>query len=255
MAKTFFFIVSSENSKPRMKRKAPPTVIKPKGAVKKPFLKRQGALTGTALTSAAGMSGLTEKKVYDLSSTTADVNSTGSFKLLCIPTTGSDFNNRVGRKIRIHSFYIRGYMANQNALTAAASTDAAQQGRMIIFVDLQPNGATPAVTDLLVSASPVSHLNLNNRDRFRILADETFVFDPYINVTTATQAQSSTVNQIHDVKRYQRTNIETIFNATNGGTIADITSGALFLLTIGSTVAGNNDGILQFTSRVRYSDV
>ena len=126
---------------------------------------------------------------------------------------------------------------------------------MIIFIDLQPNGAAPAVTDLLNEALPSSQLNPNNRDRFLIVKDKTFYFDPVINQTTASQAQAAFNRTGYDIKVYKKCNLETIFNGTNGGSIADITSGAIYMMWIGSTAAGANTDVNAIVStRCRYID-
>lgn len=196
-----------------------------------------------------------ELKVQDIDTATYQVNTTGSFTLLAIPVLGSDFNARVGRKIILKSFYIKGRVQSEVSTSLAITTVTPQHYRMIVFVDYQPNGAAPAVTDLLVSATPASHLNLNNRDRFKVLADKEWVVDPWLASNTATQSYASTVNQVKFVKKFKRINEECIFNGTNGGSIADITSGALFMFWIGSNAAGTNtDGNAIVATRVRYAD-
>lgn len=196
-----------------------------------------------------------ERKVNDLTTATYQVNTTGSFTLLANPTLGSDFNNRIGRKVILKSVYIRGRVLTETASAGVEAVVSAQQGRMIIFIDMQPNGAAPAVTDLLVEATPSSQLNLNNRDRFRIVSDSQYVFDPYyFNSSTATQTYSSTANQIKNVKKYKKLNLEMIFNGVNGGTIADITSGALYMFWIGSKAASATDINAILSTRVRYMD-
>lgn len=196
-----------------------------------------------------------ERKVNDLTTATYQCNTTGSFTLLANPTLGSDFNNRIGRKVLLKSVYVRGRVVTE---TASAGTEAfvpAQQTRMILFIDMQPNGAAPAVTDLLVEALPSSQLNLNNRDRFKILTDRTYCFDPYyVDSSTATETFASAPNQIYNVKKYKKLNLEMIFNATNGGTIADINSGALYMFWIGSRASGATDANAIVSTRVRYAD-
>lgn len=197
-----------------------------------------------------------ELKVADIPVATYQVNTTGSFTLLAKPQIGSDFDARIGRKIMLNSFYIRGYVGSEASVTSVpVAAFTAQQGRMIIFADMQPNGATPVVGDLLNTASPASHLNLNNRDRFKIICDKTFVVDPYIYSTTATQAVASTSRQIFQIKKFKKIALEMVFNGTNGGTIADITSGALYMFWIGSNGAGTaTDMNAVLGTRVRYSD-
>lgn len=185
-----------------------------------------------------GLRSTGEKKVIDTSVNTYQVNTTGSFTLLNGCVQGSDYDDRIGRKIVMRSVFIRGMVASEqsiNMATVGAGGSTSQCARMIVFLDNQPNGAAPAVTDLLNSASPFSQLNLNNRDRFRVLADETFAFGPMkIFGTTAGFAD----NQSELVERFIRLRHETIYNAGNAGTIGDINSGALYMFWIGDQIAG-----------------
>lgn len=194
-----------------------------------------------------------EKKFFDINTATYQANTTGSFTLLFIPVLGTDFNARIGRKTRAVSLYIRGRVSLEDAISLGAGNIAGQMIRMIIFVDLQPNGAAPAVTDLLNEALPSSQLNANNRDRFLVLKDKQYTFDPILMNTTTPFAAFNTTS--YPVKCYKKINVETIFNATNGGTIADITSGAIYMFWIGSSAAGvNTDANAIVSTRVRYLD-
>lgn len=195
-----------------------------------------------------------ERKYADKDQFTQDVNTGGAFNLLCIPELGSDFDDRIGRKILIKSVYIRGRVMLEAATQSAPVASLAQQARCIIFVDNQPNGAAPAVTDLLKQSFPTSQLNANNRDRFRIIKDKTYTFDPLLISTTAGQSIATNGRTIYDIKMYKKVNIETIFNGTNGGTIGDINTGALYMFWIGSAAAGATDCNTTLTSRVRFDD-
>lgn len=197
-----------------------------------------------------------ERKVNDLTTNTYQVNTTGSIVLIANPILGSDFNNRIGRKITLKSVYIRGYIAQEGADGAGFAIAAPTQlGRMILVADLQPNGAVPAITDILVEATSCSQLNLNNRDRFKIYCDKTYVVDPYMTSAIATQSYAQASNTIKMVKKYKKLNLEMIYNATNAGTVADINSGALYMVWIGSVAAGaNTDMRARVSTRVRYID-
>lgn len=194
-----------------------------------------------------------ERKVADIAANAATVavSTTGSFTLMAVPTVGADYNQRVGRKILLKSFYIRGRVIQDLAqgVDPGAGVVQPQMARMIIFADLQPNGATPAVTDLLVTPDVCSHLNLNNRDRFRIYTDKEYVFDPYMFGTNFASAS----RQIHAVKKFKKINLEMVFS-TSTGAIADITSGALYMFWLGSNIAGNEDLACIYSTRVRYED-
>ena len=198
-----------------------------------------------------------ELKVQDLAPATYQVNTTASITLLAVPIVGADYNARVGRKIILKSLYIRGrlQLEQSGVNPAGGAVSLAQQARLMIVYDLQPNGTAPAITDILVTAEPASHLNLNNRDRFRILCDKEFVFDPMFSQNTATQAFALMNRTIYNVKLYKKLRHEMIFNAVNGGTVADIASGALYMVWIGSVAAGTNVDTNAFVStRVRYAD-
>ena len=199
-----------------------------------------------------------EKKVSDLAVATYQANTTGAFTLLHVPTLGTDYTNRIGRKTLAKSIYIRGRVTTEVAAAAGGTTKSVegQLVRLIVFVDLQPNANNPAiaVTDILNTADPASQLNLNNRDRFRILKDKQWCFDPYI-VSTATNFYASASRQVYPVKIFKKCMVESVFNGTNGGSIADLNSGAIYMLTIGSAAAGTNtDANLIVSTRVRYVD-
>lgn len=198
-----------------------------------------------------------EKKFFDVDQTYA-FNTTGTVKLLAVPVLGTDYTNRVGRKIVLKSVYIRGLATVEGAfnLPAPPMTSLAQLGRLILLVDSQPNGSAPAILDILTAASAISHLNPNNRDRFRILWDKQYAFGPIKVDNTATQSYAWAQGQaVYPIKYYKKLNIETIFNAGVAGTIADINSGALYLVAIGTTAAGTNtDADAVVSCRVRFDD-
>lgn len=196
-----------------------------------------------------------EKKVNDINTATYQVNTTGVFTLLANPILGSDMNNRIGRKIILKSFYIRGRVLTEASTNITTTQQvSSQMARFIVFADLQPNGAAPAVTDLLVEALPSSQLNLNNRDRFVVYCDKHYVFDPFRQTFAANDSFGGQTNQVKLVKKFKRIRLESIYNATNGGTIADINSGALYMFWIGSIAAGTSDINAIVSTRVRYMD-
>lgn len=175
--------------------------------------------------------------------------------LMAVPQQGTGFDQRVGRKVTLKSFYIRGTVATVSA-TGAPSLNSVgvSHARMIIFCDYQPNGLLPAITDLLKQQNSLSMLNLNTRDRFKILCDKEFVLDPYLYDSNDPSFASAS-NQIKYFKKYKRINIETIFNDTNGGSIADITTGALYMGFLSTGIAVDDTAInWNVSTRVRYSD-
>ena len=66
-----------------------------------------------------------EKKFYDIATAQYGVNTNGSITLLCYPVLGSDYNQRIGRKIIMKSIYIRGLCgaeASQTTITTPVNS-------------------------------------------------------------------------------------------------------------------------------------
>lgn len=194
-----------------------------------------------------------ELKVKDTPTATYNVNTTtASIVALCVPTLGSDMTQRIGRKIIIKKIQVQGFIRSGGAEALTTGNLPASYNRFILLWDTQPNGALPALSDILAENHPASPLNLNNRDRFVVLRDKRFVIDPFLFNTTTLGAAS---NQIKPVKLFVSCQKEVIFNAENGGTIADIASGALLAVWTGNQ-ASSTPQPAQFVGsyRVRYSD-
>lgn len=197
-----------------------------------------------------------EKKTID-GTGTIQVNTTGSFTLLNGCIQGTDYTQRIGRKLVNNSLYIRGYTVTEatNASSPVVVSVGAQMVRMIIFADMQPNGMVPVVGDLLNQATPQSQLNLTNRDRFKIYCDKQWCFDPFMLSATAGASYASGSRQIYPIKKYKKLNMETVFNSGNAGTIGDIASGALYMFWIGNLGAGSGiDANAVVSTRVRFLD-
>ena len=198
-----------------------------------------------------------ERKAIDVGVATYNIHTTGSFTLLNGSVQGTDFNNRIGRKIICKSVFIRGWVGAEvatAALAAGSNESLVQQWRMIIFIDMQPNASAPSVTDLLVSADPTSQLNLNNRDRFMVVKDKTFMGQNFGKAFTAATGIMGSDNSARNVKVFKSLNLETIYNSGNAGTIADINSGALYMFWIGTRASGTTDGNAILSTRVRFID-
>jgi len=115
--------------------------------------------------------------------------------------------------------------------------------RFIVYYDKQCNGAAPAMTDLLLANSLYSPKSLANVRRFKILYDQ-------LGQVELTGNDGSMVTY----ERYRRMNLRTEFNTGVAGTIADITTGSLYLVIMGSNAAGGNAFATAGSARVRYTD-
>lgn len=178
--------------------------------------------------------------------------------------TGTDYNNRIGRKILIKSLLIRG-VAKFNS-TDVATPNQTRIGRIIIFIDKQPNGSDPAITSLLDYAGVSSNysylgvmapLNLNNRDRFVVLRDKFLKFNmgslqAATGTTTGTISNDMYVNWKVYIKKLS---IDVTYSNTNTvASIADISTNSMFIAFLSQDTAGSEKLSTEMYYRIRYYD-
>lgn len=155
---------------------------------------------------------------------------------------GSDFTQRIGRKVTWSNFTLR-WQVRVNPATPTPSNL-----RCMVVYDRQPNGALATFGDILnVSGSTVidetSLQNLNNRDRFWTLMDKV--------VSVSPQGP-----EIQFRKKFKRLFTDTQYKGT-GATIADISSGAFYLLFIPDGISGQASGVapqVNYSMRMKFVD-
>lgn len=215
-----------------MKRKAAPTAPKPKA--KRPKLNRQPTLLFQKNTLGLG----TEKKNIDqtatLATTAAAVNWTLS-AVLNATGQGTADNNRVGRKVTNKSWQMI-----WSAFLAPTTTQGCNI-RICIIYDKQSNGANPGILDIFENDSFYSHKKLGNADRFTTICD--FITDPL----------SPANNFCVSGKAYRKMGLDTVYQSA-GGAIANIGSGALFLLVSQNGQAAVAAPSVLYNSRTRFID-
>lgn len=203
-----------------------------------------------------------EKKSVDLPYATYTLNTTEQITPINLIRTGSTFCNRIGRKIEMKSVRVSGQLD-----VLRASTDV-EYLRILIVYDRQPNGALPAIADILQdtdqattnTTNALSHANVNNVDRFQLLRDHQ-ISPPVISAYTA--AGNFTVQQNIDPlcptfkfdSFVKLKGLTTQYKADSApAVIGDIASGALYLVTYGSVAAASNSYSLTATVRLRFED-
>lgn len=186
-----------------------------------------------------------EFKSIDLSSSADTIDTTGSVTLLNGCARGNDINQREGREITMKSIQIRG------AVSANAQATNDQWARVMIVYDRQTNGTAPAVTDVISSSGICGMRNLENRKRFKILMDRTYVINA--NYTGAATIYSA-CNNHHFLEYYRKLDHPVVFNSGSAGAVSDISTGSLYMIRIGSVTAGTAAAAITFCSRVRYQD-
>lgn len=147
---------------------------------------------------------------------------------------GAAINQRIGRQITLRSIQLH------LIVKADADQTAMVTCRYLIVYDRQCNGALAAGTDVLVAATVNSPKNLDNRERFTIIRDQTFGL-----LKDTEKAQ-------YTDEYYRKLYHPVTYNAGVAGTYADINTGTLLFLAV-STVATEMPVATGFL-RVRYTD-
>jgi len=184
-----------------------------------------------------------ELKSIDVQVAAGNMTTTATVVLLNGCVTGADINNRIGRKMTMKSLMLR---LNFSPVATTDSPIGCTARAMVIY-DAQSNASTITGAQVLRSDSFLEPNNLENRDRFTVLMDK-FITLPAANYTASETVGGSPTPRL--VKKYLRINKDSVFNTTNGGTFADITSGGLWFLII----ASNTTQQVQMNSRLRFVD-
>lgn len=161
---------------------------------------------------------------------------TGTVTLLNGMVPGVDPNQRVGRRTIMRNLYLR------LTLVTAATTTLSGLYRFLVVYDKQPNAAALTAALVLEQNELEGQHNLGNSRRFKILVDKTKLI-----------ASTGTPQSIlFEVKKKMNLPIE--FNAGIAGTIADITTGSLYLIVFATGTHGVAIPDADMVSRVMFSD-
>lgn len=187
-----------------------------------------------------------EAKYVDIAATNYPLNTTGSITHLDIVPTGTTVNSRDGRKFKDTAVQFRGHCF-------ADSTTTATSGAMYLVWDHQPNKALASITDVLDSANSNSFSKRENSQRFKIIKKWRWAFSG--NTTTAGQQTSNTLIDIDDYVKLPDYCVAECTTADTTGAIGNRVTGALLLITVGSTGAGTADATAFFNTRVNFVDI
>lgn len=167
---------------------------------------------------------------------TQSITNASAFVLLNGLTKGNGSSNRIGRSIKIMSLELS-FILSKNI------SDTNQEFvRVALLLDKEPNGATPSFLDVWESNTNYicTPRNLDNRKRFVIMKD--YVLP--LPVSGGTQAYYKTL--------YKKMEMHTIYDNSDAGTIADISSNALYLVFVSDSSTDNPS--ITYYNRLRYID-
>lgn len=185
---------------------------------------------------------------YDASAGVAFSTSPTPFLIFC-PAQGSDISNRIGRETILKNVYIRGDVVGHSVYGGMSDGSYIPVlNRIILFVDWQVNGTMCSASDVLTNqvGSPTlssrAHINLNNRDRFKILRDLSWIIGGYYKnaangIAWHEGRQSYQLKEFIDLSYLTEHNgIKTTYKVSPGtSVVGDIATGAVCMMCISSS--------------------
>lgn len=177
------------------------------------------------------------------------------------PRQGNDIINRIGRKVQIIAWKIKGFL---NVIPVEGSTTGhdAALARLIFFIDNQTNAAQAQGEEVIASnqvqATPAEpgilmFQNKNNFGRFRVLKDKMIAIqDPNLGSVGANYDSNGKIYPFKFTFKFKKP-LTVHFNNTDGGTIADIVNTSLHCIGGQNTV--DLQASLSYKSRVTFIDL
>ncbi len=172
-----------------------------------------------------------EEKAFE-NSASGTASTAGTVGYMSGLSQGVDVFNRIGDSIKLHSFEFCLNVTQGGALTTW------DRVRVLLVRDLENGGATPAVTDILGSASISGFEQWLNRNRFKFLFDEVFDISATANPLATRQVHIPVDRHI----KYRSTS-----NAAAGAA-----EGSMWWLVICEN--GVNPSAYALNWRLRYTD-
>jgi len=179
---------------------------------------------------------------------------------LNLSVQGTSIFDRIGQKTIMQKLVLKLLLGN---LRDVSSVYGAGYVRILVVYDAQLNGiplsAAAAATALLQNpVDLVSPMNLDNRERFRIVLDKFFYLGATLMSATSEENTYSTDRNDAFTKKFkQNMKLDTIYNQGNAGTAGDIQSGGLFMLACTDKYSDDGTGASAFVktySRIRFFD-
>lgn len=190
-----------------------------------------------------------ELKFIDTYQSATSIPLAGVLQLLNGVAEGDDNNNREGREINLTSVQFRGQLLN-NPLDITSAVI-----RMIIFYDLQANGAAPTVATLLdlttITAAYLAPYHRDYQKRYKIVYDKTMTITPQ-TVNTTAGGVTTVVNSIDRTIRKKRRLGRMVKYSGTGATITSIASNSLYVLFLSDN--NTNQPSINMGYRVYYKD-
>ena len=198
---------------------------------------------------------------YGVDSTTGD---NSDIILVNAPVPGTASYNRIGRKIKMESLRIRGFIDYRYVNSPSSGDVDSNAIRITVVYDKQPSEVLPKFDEIFGStfadAAETSiitdNLRYDNTNRFKVISDETMCLNPQL--WNGNGGTTDTTFQKYFFDKYIKLKGKiTVFSGQSAPTtIADISSGGLYVVFRADRDSANasNLSITKATARLRFYD-
>lgn len=168
-------------------------------------------------------------------------------------TQGDTNITREGDRVTYTSIQFRG------RVQAPAINLTSVTWRVIIFRDMQSNGAAPTAAQLLdssvITTLVYAPYNTDYTDRFRVLMDKRSTMNSNVVLLTAADQTTQVIPHARKINFKWKLGFITNYGLGNAGTIADISKNSVYMLVISDRTGISNQGTNMFGGvRMYYKD-
>jgi len=175
---------------------------------------------------------------------------------LFAPVVGAAINQRIGKACNVLKIKITGTIscpAQSNQIIG----DAASRIRLLLVQDLQTNATQCTGTQVMTSwTQPLQAVegfqNIDNFGRFKVLKDKTIIMQNPNSSWDGTNIEQAGLMRTFKMTVRFRNPVNVRFNATNGGTIADIVDNSFHI--IANTNSLDLAPYVSYVSRVCFKE-
>lgn len=157
---------------------------------------------------------------------------------------GTGDGNRTGNFVQVKGIWLR-FICTLPTGTPYSTY------RVVVFTDRQTNGSTPAITDVLETATGGIGAGYNDDNvtkvggaRFRVIRDKWFAVNSGVGASDATSASQGKAFQMYLKGPF------TVHYKANAGAITDIVSGEIFV----ATLANGTNASIQCQVQIMFVD-
>lgn len=183
---------------------------------------------------------LAEQKAVAFASALIPATSAGSILHVNPIAQGDSIFNRQGSRLLNQAVQLRGFLA-------AGTTGTVCQAVLLLVWDRSPAGVVPAITDIVTSVATTAFQNPDTRDRYKLLGR--WQYSVVGNSTTPTVG-----SELQAIDLKVSFNLPTSYLNSGLGVIAQVSTGAIYLIAYSDVVAGTNAPNFTLAARTVFAD-